>query len=648
METLPSESNAEPCIIGNSDLAEILERHAVTIENKFDGWASTQSVWAARVSLEVKRCTDRIDRLLEAQAAQLGKCPDAYGGARLCRHIGGNKPLDMHHTGSNISRGEMPLNSFLARASPPVFNHAGDSRTNSVDSLPPSAEFGKENSCRSGGEGEIDSGLQEKASTCGSDAGGYAVEAARSDDAGDVVQHHSSGPSSLNSRVEHSRSHRGLESWSSMRKTKKYKKRLQRATSNMEAAGREPFLRTLVTARLFEIATCVLVVVYGVFIGVQVQLLSLNALEGEGRQIGMFVAEAIFVALFTAELALRLAGLGWDFFRPPDHSWNVFDFAVVAITLLQFGVETAALIQHGFGLDTSSPSEVSSKLIRVMRLTRVARILRLVRLLRAFRELRMMLYSVWSAMLSLVWSMIILFTCFYLFGICLTEGAVYYLRSEDSPQAPDLVARFGTLDASVLSLFEAMSGGVDWGDLLDALGPLSLFYRVVFVVYISFSIFAVTNIVTGVFVEHAVQASSVEQENMIQSQEIQRETFLTAMINLFHEVDADHSGSITETELVDYLKDERALTYLEAMQLHVDEVETLFRLLDANCSGSVEIDEFVHGIHKLSGKARALDTHILQLQVEYILHQVMALQSDVSKLLAARRPREPVQIEIAL
>merc|ERR1719473_30613 len=106
-----------------------------------------------------------------------------------------------------------------------------------------------------------------------------------------------------------------------------------------------------------------------------------------------------------------------------------------------------------------------------------------------------MIDSIIGSLTSFLWCMIVLGMLFYLFGISMTSGVHEYLSglTQSSQDATVVLLQdyFGTLDRSMMSLLMAMSGGRDWGEFYDALQYLSLLYRTVFVLFVSFSVFAV-------------------------------------------------------------------------------------------------------------------------------------------------------------
>eukprot|EP00404_Azadinium_spinosum_P015207 CAMPEP_0180534546 /NCGR_PEP_ID=MMETSP1036_2-20121128/64239_1 /TAXON_ID=632150 /ORGANISM="Azadinium spinosum, Strain 3D9" /LENGTH=206 /DNA_ID=CAMNT_0022548879 /DNA_START=379 /DNA_END=996 /DNA_ORIENTATION=- len=170
-----------------------------------------------------------------------------------------------------------------------------------------------------------------------------------------------------------------------------------------------------------------------------------------------------------------------------------------------------------------------------------------------------------------------------------------------------------------MTLYMSISGGMDWGDCWELIAPLELRFRIVFIVFISFSVFALLNIVTGVFVESTLSSATYDRNTIIEDEKNQQSQYISMMIDLFEEMDTNETGQISFDEFEAQLKDERALTYFAALHLDISEVRTLFTLLDLDHSGSIDMDEFLLGCKKLSGESRALDIAVLQLEIKWLM-----------------------------
>eukprot|EP00415_Alexandrium_ostenfeldii_P000570 UN0570 len=273
--------------------------------------------------------------------------------------------------------------------------------------------------------------------------------------------------------------------------------------------------------------------------------------------------------------------------------------------------------------------------LRVLRVVRVVRVARVIRIMKFFRELRIMIFSILRSMKSLLWVLIVLAMTFFVFGVTFTVAASGEMNTSAKWRDPvndDLRMFFGTLDRSSLSLFMAMSGGIDWSETYGALKNLPGFYRYVFLLYISFCTFAVVNIVTGVFVEHAMQSNSLDRDITVQEELESKKEYLRSMRQIFEEMDDDDTGSITLEEFEAKLGDERVVAYFNAMKLDVSNARRLFWLIDRDHSQEVDIDEFLTGVYNLQGESRALDTKLMQCEVRFLQENFMTVADTLNRI----------------
>ncbi|CAJ1444361.1 unnamed protein product [Effrenium voratum] len=125
--------------------------------------------------------------------------------------------------------------------------------------------------------------------------------------------------------------------------------------------------------------------------------------------------------------------------------------------------------------------------MRVMRILRLLRIMRLVRILQFVNELRTMVMSVANSMRSLVWTLLLMLLMKYIIGVYLCQIVADTGIENSANLTPDLVEYYGSLPRAVLSLYQAMTGGVDWNDLSKPLETISPVMQLVFALYIAFA-----------------------------------------------------------------------------------------------------------------------------------------------------------------
>eukprot|EP00971_Amphidinium_carterae_P129266 2560376-Amphidinium_carterae.1 len=180
---------------------------------------------------------------------------------------------------------------------------------------------------------------------------------------------------------------------------------------------------------------------------------------------------------------------------------------------------------------------------------------------------------------------------------------------EDAPAK--LFKYYGSLGASMLTLFMSISGGADWQDLLEPLSQLSRAYSLIYVLYVSFVVFGIMNVLTAIFVESGSQIASIDQDLAIQEQLRRDKATINTIKSVFHDADKDASGLMTLTELEELLLDPKYIYAMRLIGLDVSEARGLFQLLDVNQTNAVSIEEFIAGMMRLKGAAKSVDLALL-------------------------------------
>merc|ERR1711879_324548 len=127
---------------------------------------------------------------------------------------------------------------------------------------------------------------------------------------------------------------------------------------------------------------------------------------------------------------------------------------------------------------------------------------------------------------------------------------------------------------------------------------------------------------TGVFVESALQQTQDEEDHRLQEEARMKATNLQKIVDLFQEIDADDSGSVSIEEFMDALQDEYVMGCFALLNIAATEAEQLFHLLDPEGEGEVDIEEFVTGCLRLKGEAKSMDIAILQYENRRLMHKL--------------------------
>jgi len=373
----------------------------------------------------------------------------------------------------------------------------------------------------------------------------------------------------------------------------------------------------LVHSSWFEGLVCFFIVANSILFGVETQYMAQKQLA---EPTSSFAAVTLmFTCFFTAELFLRVAAEMRMFFLSSEWLWNTLDTVIVAVSIVELVLNTA-------GLDDQLIH------VRIIRATRTVRIFRMVRIFKVFSSLRVLVYCVLSTMRSLIWTLFLLTVVLYLFGILFTQAATEHTIVQGCTNK-DLCTYFGSLWRTAYTLFKAITGGLSWEEAASPLGHVHLIWEVLFICYISFTYFAVLNVVTGVFCQSAIESAAHDKDMVVQAQLANKRLYTEQLQDLFSSIDANNRGHITFHMLEECLNDPNLQAYFDALGITSEDAWNLFTLLDENESNSLDIDEFVTGCLKLRGSARSIDSHMLMYESRWTMKKVTNLAQAFQELL---------------
>jgi len=348
-----------------------------------------------------------------------------------------------------------------------------------------------------------------------------------------------------------------------------------------------PRLQRILESQRFEQALVGVIIVQTALVGLQID--DMAASNSHVPSLGYRISDLIMCSCFALELALKLHVHRLRFFIVSGWAWNVMDlFLIVAQIIEEFLVITAQ--------DTVG-SGVNFSVLRAIRMLRCVRILRVLRLTSFFDSLRRLVACMIHSVLSFVWSFVLLFLLLYMYGIYLTQSVHLHLL-ETGTGDDELRRWYGSVPQAILSLFQALTGGVDWNDIVEPLSThMGVGWSVVTTLWMAFLILAVMNIITGNFVQNSIElAAKVKSiDDVFQAK------------RLFKCLDIDSSGAISTDEIHNHLGSSAVQQFFRSVDVDISEAEALFEILDVSGDGLIDCDEFISGCLRLQGGARAVD-----------------------------------------
>jgi len=302
-----------------------------------------------------------------------------------------------------------------------------------------------------------------------------------------------------------------------------------------------------------------------------------------------------FAGVFLVELLLRIFAEKVLFWFGSEARWNLFDCFLVGSSLTEI---------------VMSASNFS--FARVLRLFRMVKMLRVLRMVPMCKSLRKMVISVCGCLSSLVWLTVLLGLIVYVSAICFMQ--IYQRELEggslrNSPYLSQLEDLYGTVSRAMLTLFTSISGGRDWQEAMDPIWHISSFYGLMFLLYIVFILFGVLNVVTGVFVDRALEIAAQDKDFVVLEEMQSRKQEAKDLTDFFNMLDADGDGCISLEEVTQDRGKGGLQNYMFAMQLDTEALLELFTILDTHQTGKLDIQTFIDGCMRIRGHARAIDLH---------------------------------------
>eukprot|EP00928_Gymnodinium_smaydae_P077460 TRINITY_DN6080_c0_g5_i1.p1 TRINITY_DN6080_c0_g5~~TRINITY_DN6080_c0_g5_i1.p1 ORF type:complete len:617 (+),score=76.31 TRINITY_DN6080_c0_g5_i1:73-1851(+) len=359
---------------------------------------------------------------------------------------------------------------------------------------------------------------------------------------------------------------------------------------------------------------------------------------------GWLVIEAIFLAIYFCETGFRVYMLGMKdmYFSGRDRWLNLFDIPVLLIAAIDL------IMGAGSAID-----------VTFVRFMRLCRLVRLLRVLRApfFREILMMVNGFAGSARTLFWAAVMMCFPYYMLALLLRET---FGTIDPNDEQASFQAFFNTVGASWFTLFRCVMGECndEKGRPIPVLvvQHLGIGYGYFYTFVMIISVFGIFNVIAAVFVENVINVAK-NDEKLAQRRRINDERRTAAGFKRLLKVVVESLGR-HYAEFSD-LRERESTERLAAIEINVEEFKTimgdrevndildhldvsaedrcgLFEILDADCSGTLCIEEVVTGLMRLRGQPRRGDVvrcslilREVQLRLAKLLRNVEATNAEV-------------------
>ncbi|CAK9050558.1 unnamed protein product [Durusdinium trenchii] len=295
--------------------------------------------------------------------------------------------------------------------------------------------------------------------------------------------------------------------------------------------------------------------------------------------------ERIFLSLYCIEAIIRVLAGGWSTFKD---WWFLLDLVLIIVGLLALLVIPI--------MNAESDMSGSEKLL-VVRGLRLFRLMRALRMLSHFKIVWRLVYGLLTAVQTIIsMTMLIAVSLFIFACVAIELIAKDHQLQQDETTRDILSGNFAGLPSTLLTLLQF----VTLDDVADVYFPLIMakpYLCAFFFPILMFISVGLMNLVTASLVENAMQTAALEAEEERLKLKKKVKNALPSLIEIFHQLDADHSGLITHDEVENVPVSILPPRVLDS--ICVENMADIFDYLDVDGTGELTQMEFVEGLLNL-------------------------------------------------
>ncbi|CAK9045815.1 unnamed protein product [Durusdinium trenchii] len=355
---------------------------------------------------------------------------------------------------------------------------------------------------------------------------------------------------------------------------------------------------------------------------------------GSGSPEVFQVVEIIFFCIYVLDVLVRVYVLRSRWYYDPREGvmlMNMFDAALVVISAFELFVFPA--------LSTGS-EEAQARSLRVIKLIRIVRTLRVVKTVAAFRQLRILVGTCFASIGALGWSMVLLLLLKLGFALAISQALQGYIQDLEASYDSRILIYdyYGSFLRALYTMFEITHSGSWPARVRPVIEKVNAWYALPFLGYITLVVFAVIRIVTALFLKETLESSANDADIAMESQSHEAAKLNQKLEALFRAMDEDEGGALSREELVSAMSLPSVQRYMQILEVRTADYEDLFDILDDG-DGRITITEFVQGLKKIKGNARAID----MVKLQHTTTKLAKECQEICRVLAAgqyRRDRE--------
>jgi len=310
-------------------------------------------------------------------------------------------------------------------------------------------------------------------------------------------------------------------------------------------------------------------------------------------------------------------------------TFNIIDSMIVVITSVEVFVLTPLAASVG-----------NVAVVRLLRLAKLARAFKAARTFKSFEGLRVLVATMCFSIGSIFWSLVILFVFQIMGSIFMCQSLHDFVvdPSADPAMRAWVNDKYGDGFKSFWTIFELTFSGCWPNYARNIIEKVSAWYALFYFFYVYMVVFVATRIVAALFMKETLAQYSNDAEMMVKERSRKCAWIKQTLYDLFDEADANRDGFLTTDELHSFLRHPKVQLWLKELGVDAGDQTVFIELLKEHDEQVVNRDEFVYGITRLRGEARAQDVVLLFNYVKRMQSHVKVLSHSIQRLVRQHRP----------
>eukprot|EP00927_Polykrikos_kofoidii_P018004 TRINITY_DN1826_c0_g1_i2.p1 TRINITY_DN1826_c0_g1~~TRINITY_DN1826_c0_g1_i2.p1 ORF type:complete len:529 (+),score=85.08 TRINITY_DN1826_c0_g1_i2:105-1589(+) len=343
------------------------------------------------------------------------------------------------------------------------------------------------------------------------------------------------------------------------------------------------------------------------------------------------VVDNIFLGFFVCELSSRLIYFRFRFFTDPlDRGWNIFDFSIVMMGVLDQWVKPLVIDESEGG----SAGGGAAKMILILRTLRILRVLRAIRLFKNLKALYLMMQGLIASLQSVMWVGVLFLLLMLVSSIFLTNIVGKQSAEFEDPAA--IEGWFGTIASTMDTLFVYLTCD-DWSTSARMVNDSMPLMEIFWVFYMFLGTFTLLSLLTGLMADKMNEVREESEDRADMAAEAQMEQKLVRVEKLFQQNSAG-DGKLTLNEFHDLMSD--AAFQAELKELKIDlgggsSADSVYMAFDRTGDGNMNWRDFQYGLIKMSSsEVKRRDVCFLEgalINLAKIMMKIQPSQKELEK-----------------